>query len=185
MRQSHPLCRWAAVAGATTLSLLGVSACTMAPAVDDARAFLEDANARLLEDGNRSARASWVQANFITRDTDTLAAEAREAVMGTSVELAAEAAVYDGLELPPDLARQMKLLKLSQTLPGPADAGDRTELARLAVDLESVYGRGKHEGRPLNDLEKIMAESRDYDELLDAWQGWRTIAPPMKATYQS
>jgi peptidyl-dipeptidase A len=172
------------VAGATTLSLLGVSACTMAPAVDDARAFLEDANARLLEDGNRSARASWVQANFITRDTDTVAAEAREVVMGTSVELAAEAAVYDGLELPPDLARQMKLLKLSQTLPGPADAGDRAELARLAVDLESVYGKGKYEGRPLNDLEKVMAESRDYDELLDAWQGWRTIAPPMKATYQ-
>ena len=184
MRQSHPLRRWAAVAAATTLSLLGVSACTTVPAVDDARAFLEDANARLLEDNNRSARAAWVQANFITRDTDTVAAEAREAVMGTSVELAAEAAVYDGLELPPDLARQMKLLKLSQTLPGPADAGDRAELARLAVDLESVYGKGKHEGRPLNDLEKVMAESRDYDELLDAWQGWRTIAPPMKARYQ-
>jgi len=184
MRQSHPLRRLAAAAGATTLSLLGLAACTTAPTVEDARAFLEDANARLLEDGNRSARASWVQANFITPDTGTAAAEAREAVMGTSVELAAEAAVYDDLEPPPDLARQMKLLKLSQTLPGPADAGGRAELARLAVDLEGVYGKGKYENRPLNDLEKVMAESRDYDELLDAWQGWRTIAPPMKATYQ-
>lgn len=28
----------------------------------------------------------------------------------------------------------------------------------------------------LSDLQKIMAESRDYDELLFAWKGWRDAA---------
>ena len=28
----------------------------------------------------------------------------------------------------------------------------------------------------VSDLQKIMAESRDYDELLFAWKGWRDAA---------
>ena len=28
----------------------------------------------------------------------------------------------------------------------------------------------------VSDLQKIMAESRDYDELLFAWKGWRDSA---------
>ena len=28
-----------------------------------------------------------------------------------------------------------------------------------------------------------MATSRDYDELLEMWQGWRTISPEMKPLY--
>lgn len=157
--------------------------CAPAPSEEEARAFLEDANARLLEESNRAGRAAWVQANFITKDTDAVAAEAREVLMGAAVELASEAARFDGVELPPELARQMKLLKLAQSLPGPSDAAQRAELARLAFDIKGLYGKGKHEGRPLNALEKIFAESRDYDELLDAWQGWRTVAPPMKDKY--
>ena len=184
MRQNRPERRSATFVAAMALAGLSVAACTTTPTVDDARAFLEDAGARLLEDSNRSARADWVQANFITQDTDALAAEARQAVMAASLELASDATLYDGLELPPDLARQIKLLKLAQSLPGPADVEGQAELARLAFDIKGLYGKGKYEGRPLNDLEKVMAESRDYDELLDAWQGWRTIAPPMKAKYQ-
>ena len=46
-----------------------------------------------------------------------------------------------------------------------------------------MYGKGKFQGRPLGELEKVMAESRDYDELLDAWRGWRTVAPPMKPLF--
>ena len=29
-----------------------------------------------------------------------------------------------------------------------------------------------------------MASSRDYDELLDAWKGWRAISKPMKNLYE-
>ena len=35
----------------------------------------------------------------------------------------------------------------------------------------------------LGDMTSIMATSRDYDELLEMWQGWREISPTMKPLY--
>ena len=39
-------------------------------------AILDDAEARLLDLGNKAQRADWVHANFITNDTDQIAADA-------------------------------------------------------------------------------------------------------------
>jgi peptidyl-dipeptidase A len=36
----------------------------------------------------------------------------------------------------------------------------------------------------LGELEDILAKSRDYDENLEAWVGWRTISPPMRDGYR-
>ena len=33
------------------------------------------------------------------------------------------------------------------------------------------------------ELENIMAESRNPDELLEVWKGWRTISPPIRDLY--
>ena len=45
----------------------------------------------------------------------------------------------------------------------------------------------KDGGRPLDldpDLVKIMSESRDYDELLWAWKGWRdAVGPAIKPMF--
>ena len=153
------------------------------PTVEEARAFLEAANARLLELSNRAGRAQWVQVTYINPDTEAIAAEANEALLAAGVELAKQATRFDGLSLPADLARQMKLLKLALTLPAPTDPELQSEQARLEVELKGMYGTGKYEGRALGELEKVMAESRDYDELLGVWRGWRTISPPMKPKY--
>jgi len=155
-----------------------------APTVDEARTFLEGANARLLDLANRSGRASWVQATYINDDTGAIAAEAGEALLAEGVALAKEATRFDALDLPPDLARQMKLLKLALVLPAPSDSAAQAEQSRLEFELKAMYGAGKYEGRSLNDLEKVVAESRSYDELLEAWRGWRTISPPMKPLYE-
>ena len=32
-------------------------------------------------------------------------------------------------------------------------------------------------------MERMFAESRDTDQLLDLWAGWRTISPPMRSQY--
>ena len=46
-----------------------------------------------------------------------------------------------------------------------------------------MYGAGEYcpgDGRdcmPLNELEAVMMTSRDYDENLEAWTGWRTVSP--------
>src|ERR1700682_5837766 len=49
-----------------------------APTIEEAKAFLDDAEARLFDLGNKAQRAAWVQENFITDDTNQIAADAGE-----------------------------------------------------------------------------------------------------------
>ena len=37
--------------------------------------------------------------------------------------------------------------------------------------------------RQLGELEDVLRSNRDYDAQLDAWQGWHTIAQPMRKDY--
>ena len=82
------------------------------------------------------------------------------------------------------------LLKLSVDIPAPRDPAEQAELSQINASLESDYGKGKWcpdgaQGKclTLNDLEKIMATSRDPKELERAWAGWHSIAPPMRERY--
>src|SRR5262245_3558633 len=162
-----------------------------APTVEEARRFLETANARMLDLNNRQQRAEWVQSNFITDDTERMAAEARETVIAAVTELAQGARRFDGLALPADLARQMKLIKLSLALPAPADPALRGELTQIASALEGAYGKGKYcpggaesECQDIGDLSRVLAENREPARLLEAWRGWHTISPPMRPKFE-
>ena len=103
-----------------------------------------------------------MQSTYITHDTQLLAAEANEAYVAAGTELAAEAAQYVGLDLPYDVARKLELLRSGLTMPAPPDPAKTTELTRLAVDMEGVYGRGTYcppEGACLS-LEDLTAIGR-------------------------
>ncbi len=164
------------------------------PTVAEAEEFMSGAEAQLNDLAVKASRASWVQSNFITDDTEIMSAEANEALIGATTQLAKQATRYDHLQLPPELARKMLLLKLSAAAPAPApsDPKELAEMARLGTSLEADYGKGKycpksgkHAGECLDitQIEKIMATSTDPDELKDLWVGWRTIAPPMRDRY--
>src|ERR1700692_4260387 len=84
-----------------------------APTVEEAKAFLDDAEARLFDLGNKAQRADWVHANFITGATDHVSADADEELNTPTVQLATKAHRFDNLTLPPELARKMLLVKLS------------------------------------------------------------------------
>ena len=159
---------------------------------DQAREFLERAEAQLLERVIEAERAAWVQANFITLDTQLISAAAAEKLTLTGVELAKEAKGFDNVKLSSDLRRRMDLLKLALTSPSPADPRLAREAAQLAAKLEAVYGEGKYcpSGKSgddcldVNEITDVFAKSRDPKELLDVWQGWRTIAPPMREDFR-
>ncbi|HTG36358.1 MAG TPA: M2 family metallopeptidase [Thermoanaerobaculia bacterium] len=159
------------------------------PTAAEARKFLEDASKRLLDLSIEAGRAAWVQENFITEDTQILAAARGEVLTGLAVELAKQATRFDGVELAPDQRRQMELLKRTLVLPAPADPKKNAELSRLAASLGAQYGSGKYcpegggECKSLPDIEDIMRNSRDPKELLDTWVGWHKISPPMRADY--
>ena len=159
------------------------------PTVEEARAFVDDAEARLVELWIDAGRAAWVQSNFITDDTTAIAADAQTAVIGATMELASAAARFDGVELPEEIRRKLLLLKTSMGLAAPADPALQAELAGITTSMESTYGKGVYcpgDGEDCLDLpqmERMFAESRDTDELLDLWTGWRTISPPMRSPY--
>jgi peptidyl-dipeptidase A len=184
---------------AAALVVSGAAGAQGTPTVDEVRAFVERAEARLSDLSMRAARANWVQATYITDDTQQIAAEANERVIAATTELANEAARFRDVQLPPDLARKLMLLRLLLTLPAPSDPAERAELTRIASSLEADYGRGRYcrgeraqgagagaeeECLTLRDIERLMAESRDPKELLDVWVGWRTVSPPMRERFE-
>jgi peptidyl-dipeptidase A len=160
------------------------------PTVEDARKFLDDAQKRLFDLSVDAGRAGWVQANFITEDTQAIAAKLAESLLGAGVELAKEATRFDDVKLPDDLRREMDLLKRALVLPAPSDPAQTAELSRLAASLDAQYGSGKYcppgggECKDLPQLEDVLRTSRDPKEILEAWTGWHGIAPPMRADYQ-
>ncbi len=162
-----------------------------APTVAEAQEFMKKAEAQLEDLGVRASRAGWVQENFITDDTETMAAQANEQLTAVTTRLALEARRFDGMKMPAELERKFKLLKLSLVAPAPNNDAERKELTELAAKLDGMYGRGKYckqvDGKEkcysLNDLERILAHSTNPDELLDAWVGWHKISVPMKDKY--
>jgi peptidyl-dipeptidase A len=168
-----------------------------AATVAEAQAFMKKAEDQLEDLGVRASRASWVQENFITDDTETMSAQANEKLTAVVTQLALDARRFDGMKLPPELARKFLLLKLSLTAPAPNNDAERKELTELASKLDGMYGKGKYckpatpgataDSKPkclsLNDLSRIMASSTNPDELLDAWVGWHKISIPMKDKY--
>jgi peptidyl-dipeptidase A len=140
----------------------------------------------LLQENERMA---WVYSNFITEDTEKLSAEATRKYTAMQVELAAEAAKYNGIEgLDADTRRKLNILHSSITIPAPRDAAKTAEQSEIGARLNGMYGKGEYcyaDGPcfDLGHLSDIMAESRDPDALLEAWNGWRMVSPPMKGLY--
>lgn len=158
--------------------------------VQDAKKFLDEAEAKLLTLSNESGRADWVHSNFITDDTEAIASQADEKFIAEGVRLAKEATRFDGVALPADMARKMKLLKVGLVLAAPGDAKESAEVTRLASSLESTYGKGKYcksgnseKCLDIEDITRIMANSTNAAELADAWKGWHAISPPMRGDF--
>src|SRR6202790_1822048 len=162
-----------------------------APTVEDAQAFLDDAEARLFDLGNKAQRAAWVQENFITDDTNQIAADAGEVLNTLTVELATKAHRFDGLKLPPVMARKMLLVKLSIGFPAPSNAVEQKEMAAISTSFGGDYGKGKWcpaagvdaTCLDITAVEHILATSPDPEELRNARIGWHAIGAPMRQRY--
>lgn len=137
---------------------------------------------------NEGSKVEWIYQNFITDDTAALSAAAAQEYSEAGVRFALQAAKFDNVEVSPAQRRKLNILKQALVLPAPQDSDKSAELAKIAADLGGMYGKGtytnaKGEKQSLGQLSAIMAESRDYSELLEAWQGWRTISPDMKPLF--
>jgi len=174
------------------LSLIAIAASAQVPSgpptVEEARAFLETANADLLVLGNEAARAGWVQETYITDDTEALAAKENERLLTKTNELVIASRRFQGLKMPADMERQFKLLRLNGS---PTDPKLVAEMTQVNTALDGMYGKGKYcppekNGEDCLGIEQIgqlMAKSRDPKELEALWAGWHQISPPMRDKY--
>ncbi|WP_437564055.1 M2 family metallopeptidase [Sorangium sp. So ce542] len=158
------------------------------PAAEEAQRFIEQAESELHELSTQNNRAAWVASTYITGDTQVLAAAASAKLLGAQTDYAERAARYRDLDLPYDVRRRLDLLRTSLTLYAPADPAKTQELATIASRLEATYGAGKYcpsagQCLDLQELSRIIAKSRDPEELKRAWVGWRTVSAPMRGDF--
>ena len=195
-RSIHILGRVAAI----SLAMLVLTACqkpagTGATAkAETADEFITRVNREMLEVGKELNAAQWVQQTYITDDTEMLSAKANERYLEYFSGAVEEAKRFDPKQISnPDTARAMELLKLGVATgiyaPAPSDPAKRAELAAILARLDGMYGAGQYCPKGpdsclhIDELSKIIAKNRNYDELTEAWKGWHSIAPPMRKDY--
>ena len=172
------------------LSIVVISSCSsqQAPALNesDVETFLERVE---LEDktlGPVASSAYWLQANFITYDSQKVVADYGKRFQLLALERARQASTFDDVEVSKENRRKLNLIKNSFVMPSPLDDTLAGEIANIMAELDAMYGAGQHcfgEGDcyDLEAFEGVIDNSRDPDELLKAWEGWRNIGTPMKA----
>ena len=174
------------------LSIVVISSCSsqQAPALNesDVETFLERVE---LEDktlGPVASSAYWLQANFITYDSQKVVADYGKRFQLLALDRARQASTFDDVEVSEENRRKLNLIKNSFVMPSPLDDALAGEIANIMAELDAMYGAGQHcfgEGDcyDLEAFEGVIDNSRDPDELLKAWEGWRNIGTPMKDKY--
>lgn len=187
-----------------SLILLGCSAQpprteTTAPAAKEAvhavyaDAFVAGVNQEIRNHYVEDAAAQWVAATYITADTGVLEAKSSERSLIRLKNAIDASHRFDGVSgISAESARGIEMLKRQSAMPTPKDPAHLAEMATLASRLGAAYGSGKSCKDPadpatcrnLNQLSEVLAESRDWNADLEAWQGWHSVGRGMRADYQ-
>ncbi|MCC2604184.1 M2 family metallopeptidase [Planctobacterium marinum] len=158
------------------------------PTAEDAKTFIANAQKELEKLQLPAAQAAWAYQTYIIQDTAAVSAYLSEKLSSRASELAKESARFNHVEVDPDTRRQLDLVRNSLVLPPPGNAAESERLAQIGTDMEGMYGAGQYcpeEGTcwGLTEMGSKMATERDEKLLLDIWQGWRQVSPPMKDLY--
>jgi peptidyl-dipeptidase A len=136
------------------------------------------------------SRVSWINATYLTHDSDELAAKYGAELTLKQVGYATEAARYAKIEgLDEETRRKLDMLRNGIALPAPSRPGAAEELNAIATRLGSAYGRGKGtlNGQPINgsDIEAEMGNlERTPAELKEMWASWHdNVGAPMREDY--
>ncbi|MFC3311134.1 M2 family metallopeptidase [Blastomonas aquatica] len=159
------------------------------PTAADAEAFVTAAEKEMYDYIISASRVFWVNATYLTDDTNALAAETGAKGTEMQVRFALEAAKYTNVAgLSDETRRKLDKLRGGIVLPAPTTEGAATELNTIATNLQSIYGKGRGTlaGKPVNgsDIEAAMGDSRDPDQLKEMWASWHdNVGAPMKDDY--
>ena len=157
------------------------------PTPAEAVAFVAAAEKALAEESVYAQEADWVQETYITPDTNYLTAKAGAELSDMSTRYAKEAARFDGVATDPVTRRKLMLLKNGLVLAAPDRPGAAQEMADIEARLATLYSSGTAtvDGKTLHleDLEDVLATTRDPAKAKEVWEKWRLVSPAMKADY--
>ena len=161
-----------------------------APTAADADAFIAAVEKDLFDYTVEGAQVNWVNATYITEDTDAMAARINAVGTEKSVKYALEAAKYAGVAgLSADTKRKLDILRTGIVLPAPTTPGAATELNTIATDLQSQYGKGRGtlNGKEISgsDIEAEMGNLKNTPaQFAEMWTSWHDqVGAPMKDDY--
>lgn len=196
------LCAKKALTVGVAASLLVLSACAKKEAAPETHIvaaapkitvdeFITEANKQLDVATLENNTAQWVYESFINDDTALIAAKSSESFLTVQKTLLSQAREYQQVPMSPATAKAYTNLTKGHDLLPPDKAEDISELAALGTKMSGIYGSAKYckgdksekNCRDLEQLSDVMATSRNYDELLDAWTGWHSISPQYRNDY--
>ncbi len=187
------------------------AAAAQGAASGDAAAFLENVETTYSAAFEEAGRIQWVNATYITDDTDWLAAQNAAKLTKLSVDFAKEAAKFKGAGVPADLRRKLDFITLGIVAPAPSREGAAEELAGITTRLGSAYSTGTINlgggvfspadlraaltrvrgpdgdiGNPVvrqDETELLMRQLKDPAQLAEVWTKWNDYAARMKGDY--
>ncbi|WP_344710815.1 M2 family metallopeptidase [Sphingomonas humi] len=156
---------------------------------EGARQFIAGVEKDLFDLGVISARSQWVNATYITDDTDAVAAYFGTIQTEKGVNYAKEAAEWSKVAgLDPDTARKLNILRGALILAAPSTPGAAAELNTISTRLSSTYGKGRAtlNGKEITGdvAEEQMGELRDPKKTAEIWTSWNNnVGRPMRTDY--
>ncbi|KAJ8384193.1 hypothetical protein AAFF_G00207410 [Aldrovandia affinis] len=146
-----------------------------------AKEFLSEFNSTAEKVWNAYTEASWAYNTDITEANKQTMLQKNLEMANHTNSYGLEARRFDPTDFQDESVKRI-LKKLSDIERAGLPEEELKKYNNLLANMETKYSVAevcREDGRchPLDpDLNRIMAESRDYDELLFAWEGWRNVS---------
>ena len=113
------------------------------PTVAEAEKFMADTENLLADLSVKASRAAWVQANFITDDTEAIASQANQDYIEATTKLAKDVKRFDGMTSPACPGAQIQAAEIVALFPE-RSKGTRRSRPRSAPTWKPSMAKGKH-----------------------------------------
>ncbi|CAG2109942.1 unnamed protein product [Medioppia subpectinata] len=164
----------------TSLTLILTTKAAQNELISDEKAgaeYLASLESKITGWGNKASIINWAHDSDINEKTLAAKTKMAKEFNAYQKQQAIDTKKYDWSNFLPHNKRQFEKLAIIGT--SALDTEDEKKMIKIGTNMEKAYSTGRvcvKENCMLEldpDLYKIMADSKDYDELLETWVNWR------------
>jgi len=155
--------------------------------------FLNNYELKATQISSRESEAAWQYETNLTEANREFSVFNSTFAKAFYLKASESASQIKDVDLSNDMARQIRIIRRNVLPKSPKDI---KLIDDLVSNMTKIYSSGKvcKQNNSTNethcmeldpDLYSLMGKSRDYDELLWGWKGWRdAVGPPMRPLYE-